>query len=75
MHFEEHSTLFRCKGDWDAASGKAFHLCVSLDPSSMRGALSPHGLAAHLPRLPNPFTEECKHHSRGCLRDVLPILS
>lgn len=77
MHFEEHSTLFRCKDDGDAASGKAFHLSVSLDPPSTRGALrgapSLHGLTAHLPSLPSPFTEERENHSRSCVRDVLPL--
>lgn len=61
MHFEEQSTLFGCKDDGHAASGKAFHLSVSLDPPSTRGAPrgapSLHGLTAHLPSLPSPFTE------------------
>lgn len=62
MHFEEHSTLFRCKDDEDAALGKAFYLSVSLDPPSTRGdprgAPSLRGLTAHLPSLCSPFTEE-----------------
>ena len=77
MHFEEQSTLFRGKDDGDAASGKAFHLSVSLDPPSTRGAPrgapSLHGLTAHLPSLPSPFTEERKSHSGGCPRDVLAL--
>lgn len=78
MHFEEHSTLFRCKDDWDAASGKAFHLCASLDPPSTTEPRLHMDLLPTFPGSPTPSRRVRTPQQRlpeGCARCTLLIPS